>query len=74
MQPSVATRSKEWVCELSLAGIAGLNPVGSVDVFLFRVLRVGRQRCATGRSFVQRSLASVVGPVCVIAKPREGRP
>ena len=41
----VTMRSKEWVCDLSFDGFAGSNPAGSVDVFLFRALRVGRQRC-----------------------------
>jgi len=31
---SVAARSKAWVCGHSLAGIAGLNPAGSMDVCL----------------------------------------
>ena len=30
----VATRSKAWVCNHSLAGIAGLNPAGGMDVCL----------------------------------------
>ena len=29
----VAARSKAWVCGRSLAGIAGLNPVGCMDVW-----------------------------------------
>jgi hypothetical protein len=29
----VAALSKVWVCGLSLAGIAGSNPVGGMDVF-----------------------------------------
>jgi hypothetical protein len=28
----VAARSKRWVCGRSLAGIAGSNPTGSMDV------------------------------------------
>jgi len=30
----VAARSKAWVCGRSLAGIAGSNPVGGMDVCL----------------------------------------
>ena len=30
----VATLSKTWVCGCSLAGIAGLNPAGGMDVSL----------------------------------------
>jgi hypothetical protein len=31
----VATRSKAWVCGSSLAGIAGSNPGGGMDVLSF---------------------------------------
>ena len=31
---AVAARSKAWVCGRSLAGIAGLNPAGGMDVCL----------------------------------------
>ena len=30
----VTAQSKEWVCGRSLAGIAGSNPAGSMDVCL----------------------------------------
>jgi hypothetical protein len=30
----VATRSKAWVCGRLLAGIAGSNPAGGMDVYL----------------------------------------
>ena len=30
----VAARSKAWVCDYSLAGIAGSNPAGGMDVCL----------------------------------------
>ena len=36
----MAERSKAWVCSRSLAGIAGLNPAGDMDVFLLSVLCV----------------------------------
>jgi hypothetical protein len=39
-----AAPSNELICGLSLAGIEGLNPAGSVDVFPFRVLHVVRRR------------------------------
>ena len=29
----MATQSKAWVCDRSLARIAGLNPVGGMDVY-----------------------------------------
>jgi hypothetical protein len=38
----VAARFKEWVYGRSLAGIAGSNPVGGMDVCLLRVLYVAR--------------------------------
>jgi hypothetical protein len=31
----MASQSKAWVCGLSLAGFAGSNPVGGMDVCLF---------------------------------------
>ena len=61
----VATRSKEWVCELSLAGIAGSNPAGSMDVFLFRVLRVGRQRCLGRADLSSRGVYRLWWVLCV---------
>jgi hypothetical protein len=40
--PPVAARSKSWVCDRSLTGIAGSNPPGRVDVCLLLVLCVVR--------------------------------
>jgi hypothetical protein len=34
----VATKSKEWVCHYSLAGIVGLNPAGCTDMSLVGVV------------------------------------
>ena len=34
----MAARSKAWVCGRSLAGIAGSNPVGGMDVSLVSVV------------------------------------
>ena len=31
----VASRSKAWACDISLAGIVGSNPAGGMEVFLF---------------------------------------
>jgi hypothetical protein len=42
MQIPVAERSKAWVCSRSLAGIAGLNLAGGMDVCLLWVLCVVR--------------------------------
>jgi hypothetical protein len=38
----VDARSKAWVCGLTLAGIAGSNSVGGMDVYLFRMSCVVR--------------------------------
>ena len=44
MQPiSIASRSNEWVCSPSLAGIAASNPAGELEVSVFWVL------CFSGR-------------------------
>ena len=43
MSISLAARSKAWVCGGSLAGIAGSNPAGGVNVSLLRMLCVVRQ-------------------------------
>jgi hypothetical protein len=37
----VAARSKVWVCGRSLAGTAGSNPAGGIDVSPLQVLYVG---------------------------------
>jgi len=52
----VDAQSKAWVYGRSLAGIAGLNPTGGMDVSLLWVLCVVRERSlASGLSLVQRS-------------------
>jgi len=38
----LAAQSKGWVCCRSLAAIAGLNPAGSMDICLLRVLCVNK--------------------------------
>ena len=48
-------KSKARVCGRSLAGIAGWNPAGGMDVSLVCVVCYQVQVSATGRSFVQRS-------------------
>jgi len=64
----VATWSKEWVCAFSLAGIAGSNPAGSMDVFLFRVLRVSRQRCLRRADHSPRGVYRVWWVLCVLSR------
>ena len=51
----VAARSKAWVCGRSLAGTAGSNPAGGMDVCLVSVVRCQVEVFATGWSLVQRS-------------------
>jgi len=64
----VAARSKEWVCGRSLAGIAGSNPAGGMDVsFLLSGVCCQVEVSATGWSLVQRSptekiLRRIFGP------------
>jgi len=51
----VAVRSEAWICGQSLAGIAGSNPAGDIDVlFLVSVVCFQIDISVTGRSFVQR--------------------
>ena len=51
-----AVRSKPWVCSRSLAGNAGSNPTGGMDVcLLLSVVCCQVEISATGRSPVQRS-------------------
>ena len=49
----VAAPSKAWICARSLAGIAGSNLAGGMDV-LVRVVCFQVEVAATGRSLVQR--------------------
>ena len=54
----VAERFKAWICGRSLAGIAGSNPAGGMDVCLLRVLCVvcwQVEVCAMDRSLARRS-------------------
>jgi hypothetical protein len=65
----MAARSKGWVCDRSLSGIAGSNPAGnimSVSCVLFCQVEVS----AIGRSFVQGN--STECDLSVILKPHEG--
>jgi hypothetical protein len=51
----VAARSQALVCGRALAGIAGSNPTGGMDVCLVQCLCRQVEVSATGRSLVQRS-------------------
>ena len=62
----MAARSKAWVCDSSLAEIAGSNPAGGHEC-LVSVLCCQVEVSATGCSFVQRrSTECVCVCVCVI--------
>jgi hypothetical protein len=52
----VAARAKAWVCSCSLAGIAGSNPTGGMDIcHLWMLCVVQLEVSAIGRSLVQGS-------------------
>jgi hypothetical protein len=52
----LAAQSKAWVCDRSVAGIAGSNPAGGIDICPLGMLCVVHvEVSATGRSLVQRS-------------------
>jgi hypothetical protein len=70
----VSAWSKAWVCDLSLAGIAGSNPDEGMNVCLLSVLCVVSWRSLNLSDHSSRGvLPSVVCPVSVNAKPRNGR-
>jgi hypothetical protein len=58
----LAAPSKAWVYGRSLAGIAGSNPAGGVEVCLCDLCAVQVETSATSRSFAQ---GSPTGCVCV---------
>ena len=67
----MAVRSKAWVCGRSIAGIAGSNPAGGIDVCLLRVLCVVRYRFPRRADHLSgRVLLSVVC-LSVIAEPQQ---
>jgi len=49
------TQPKVWVCDCSLAGTAGLNRAGCMNVFIMCVVCCEVEVPATGRSLGQRS-------------------
>ena len=62
----VASRSNAWVCGFSLAGIAGSNPAGSIDICLSRVLCVVRKRSLRRADLSSRGVLS-----SVMSKPQK---
>jgi hypothetical protein len=67
---TMAARSKAWVCGSSLAGIAGSNPVGSMDVCLLCLLCVVSQTQLRRADHASREALKNVGCFCVIVQPR----
>ena len=65
---SGAARSEMWACRYALAGIAGSNPAGGMDVCFLLVL------CGQADHSSRGVLPSVVCPMSVIAKPLKDRP
>ena len=65
----VAARTKAWVCGSSLAGIAGSNPAGSMDVCILGVLCVVRYRPLRRADHSSRGVLPNV--VCVTECDRE---
>jgi hypothetical protein len=61
--------SKAWICGRSLAGFAGSNPTGGMDVCIVSVVCCQVEVSATARSLVQRSPADC--GVCEIVKPEQ---
>jgi len=55
MQIPVTVQSKVWVCACSLAGIAGSNPAGDIEVCLLSVVCYQVDVSASSLSPVQRS-------------------
>jgi hypothetical protein len=71
------SRAIFWVCGRSLAGIAGSNPAGSMDVYLLWVLCVVRYRCLRQADQSFRGVLPSVVRLRVISKPskvRKSRP
>ena len=62
----MVVRSKTWVCNQSLAGIAGSNPSGDLDV-LYGCMLSGKGPCA-GPSLVQRSTTEC-GLSVIVSRP-----
>jgi hypothetical protein len=71
----VTTQSKAWVYGRSLAGIAGSNRPGNIDIPLVRVFFVVKYRSLRRADHSSREvLRSVMGPVGMIDKQRMGKP
>jgi hypothetical protein len=71
----VAALPEAWVCGCSLAGIAGSNPAGVMDICLLSALCVVvRSRSLRGADHSSRGILLSVVCLSVIAKPPNGRP
>jgi hypothetical protein len=61
--------AKVWICGRPLAGNAGSNPTGGLDVGQLRVLCVVRWRSLNQADHSPRGVMNVKCLVCVIVKP-----
>ena len=71
MPTSVAAPSKAWVCDSSLAGIAGSNPAGVVEVSLKWAVCIVRQRSLRRADYLSRGFLPRVVCLSVISKPKQ---
>jgi hypothetical protein len=74
MSIPVVLGSKAWVCGRSLAGIAGSNAAGDMDVCLVIIVCFHVEVSATGRSLAQRSRTECVVSECDLETSTMRRP
>jgi len=68
-------RYNVWLCGRSLAGIAGSNSAGSMDVFLFQILCVVSKRSLSRADHSPRGILQSMVSLSVRVKPQLwGRP
>ena len=65
----MAARSKAWACGRSLAGIAGSNPAGGIDVRLLLMSCVVRLRSLRPADHSSRGVLPSVVRLSVIVQP-----
>ena len=61
----LAARSKAWVCGRLLAGIAGSSPAGGMDIFLWWLMCLGRNRSLWRADHSSRRIQLTVVGRCV---------
>ena len=70
----MAPRSKKWVCRPSLAGIAGSNPAGGMDMSFVSVVCCQVEVSASSLSLFQRSPIECGVSECDREASSTGRP